>query len=106
MEQKETFGGSAGVDTERLMKELGQGRRFHLVNYVLLALPVYVAAYYAINYVFLAADVPYRYTPRGHFTARTCEPAAHNYNNNYPIDIKLVCRWSRATAAREFLGSI
>lgn len=52
--------GSAGVDTERLMRELGQARRFHLTNYVLLALTVFVAALYATNYVFLAADVPYR----------------------------------------------
>ncbi|KAJ8716903.1 hypothetical protein PYW07_003530 [Mythimna separata] len=52
--------GSAGVDTERLMKELGQARRFHVKNYLLLALAVYVLAFYATNYVFLAADVPYR----------------------------------------------
>ncbi|XP_063826951.1 organic cation transporter protein-like [Ostrinia nubilalis] len=52
--------GSGGVDTDRLMQELGQFKRFHLTNYVLLALPVFVAALYAINYVFLAADVPYR----------------------------------------------
>lgn len=54
------FSGSGGVDTDRLMRELGQFKRFHLVNYVMLALPVFVAALYAINYVFLAADVPYR----------------------------------------------
>lgn len=52
--------GSGGVDTDRLMRELGQFKRFHLANYVMLALPVFVAALYAINYVFLAADVPYR----------------------------------------------
>lgn len=52
---------SAGLDTDRLMKELGQFRRFHLTNYCLLALPVFVAALYSTNYVFLAADVPYRY---------------------------------------------
>ncbi|XP_022828155.1 organic cation transporter protein-like isoform X1 [Spodoptera litura] len=57
---EEKFTGSAGVDMERLMKELGQARRFHLGNYVLLALTVFVAALYATNYVFLAADVPYR----------------------------------------------
>lgn len=61
MDEKDSLGGSAGVDMERLMKELGQGRRFHMSNYVLLALTVYVAAFYATNYVFLAADVPYRY---------------------------------------------
>ncbi|CAG9787573.1 unnamed protein product [Diatraea saccharalis] len=62
MERKEehTFQGSAGVDTDRLMKELGQVGRFHLINYFLLSLPVFLAAVYGINYVFLAADVPYR----------------------------------------------
>ncbi|RVE41008.1 hypothetical protein evm_014342 [Chilo suppressalis] len=62
MEKKEvqSFDGSAGVDADRLMKELGQFRLFHLFNYVLLFIPVYVAALYATNYVFLAADVPYR----------------------------------------------
>lgn len=49
-----------GVDTEQLMQELGQFRRFHLVNYCLLALVCYFAAHYALNYVFLAADVDYR----------------------------------------------
>lgn len=57
---EETYAGSAGVDMERLMKELGQSSRFHLSNYVLLAISVFVAAIYATNYVFLAADVPYR----------------------------------------------
>lgn len=52
--------GSGGVDTDRLMKELGQFRRFHMTNYVLLALPIFMASLYAINYVFLAGDVPYR----------------------------------------------
>lgn len=50
----------AGVDTERLMQELGQFRRFHLGNYCLLALVCYFAAHHALNYVFLAADVDYR----------------------------------------------
>lgn len=50
----------SGVDTDRLMQELGQFRRFHLCNYCLVALVTIVAALYAINYVFLAADVPYR----------------------------------------------
>lgn len=63
---EEKFGGSAGVDMEQLMQELGQARRFHLGNYVLLALTVFVAALYATNYVFLAADVPYRYTMHSH----------------------------------------
>lgn len=49
-----------GVDCEGLMGQLGQFRRFHLMNYALLALPVCVAALYGTNYVFLAADVPYR----------------------------------------------
>ncbi|KAL4709562.1 hypothetical protein ACJJTC_007293 [Scirpophaga incertulas] len=49
-----------GVDSDRLMKELGQFGRFHLLNYFLLSLPVFVAALYAVNYVFLAADVDYR----------------------------------------------
>ncbi|XP_013141700.1 PREDICTED: organic cation transporter protein-like [Papilio polytes] len=48
------------MDTDRLMHELGQFRKFHLLNYFLLALPAFAAAHYAINYVFLAADVPYR----------------------------------------------
>lgn len=52
--------GSAGVDSERLMKELGQAKPFHLINYFMLAFSVYVAALYATNYVFLAGDVPYR----------------------------------------------
>ncbi|KAG6440883.1 hypothetical protein O3G_MSEX001467 [Manduca sexta] len=56
----EVYSASSGVDPERLMHELGQFRRFHLINYVLLALPVFIAAFYAVNYVFLAADVPYR----------------------------------------------
>ncbi|XP_047025396.1 organic cation transporter protein-like [Helicoverpa zea] len=58
--EKEVFAGSGGVDTERLMRELGQARRFHLASYALLAVAVFVAALYATNYVFLAADVPYR----------------------------------------------
>ncbi|XP_061714575.1 solute carrier family 22 member 3-like isoform X1 [Cydia pomonella] len=49
-----------GVDCDHLMKELGQFRRFHILNYILMALVSYTAAHYAINYVFLAADVPYR----------------------------------------------
>lgn len=48
------------VDTERLMQELGQFKLFHLKNYFLLAIAVFSAAIYGINYVFLAADVPYR----------------------------------------------
>lgn len=48
------------VDTDALMQELGQFRRFHLVNYFLLALVPFALAHYAVNYVFLAADVPYR----------------------------------------------
>ncbi|XP_031766668.2 organic cation transporter protein-like isoform X2 [Galleria mellonella] len=51
---------AATFDTDRLMHELGQFRRFHVMNYFLLALTVFAAALYAINYVFLAADVPYR----------------------------------------------
>ncbi|XP_068617258.1 organic cation transporter protein-like [Battus philenor] len=51
---------AVAMDTDRLMHELGQFRRFHLINYFLLALPAFAAAHYAINYVFLAADVPYR----------------------------------------------
>lgn len=49
-----------GLDTDRLMQELGQFRKFHLVSYFLLSLVTFAAAHYAINYVFLAADVPYR----------------------------------------------
>ncbi|CAH0719744.1 unnamed protein product, partial [Brenthis ino] len=49
-----------GVDTDVLMHELGQFKRFHLINYVLLALVPYILSLYATNYVFLAADVPYR----------------------------------------------
>ncbi|CAH2241418.1 jg15615 [Pararge aegeria aegeria] len=48
------------VDTDALMQELGQFKRFHLLNYFLLGLVPFVLAHYAINYVFLAADVPYR----------------------------------------------
>lgn len=51
---------NSGVDVEQLMQELGQFRRYHLVNYCLLALVCYFAAHYALNYVFLAADVDYR----------------------------------------------
>lgn len=49
------------VDTERLMQELGQLKPFHLKNYALLAIACFFAAIYGINYVFLAADVDYRY---------------------------------------------
>lgn len=51
-----------GVDMEQVMQELGQFRRYHLGNYCLLALVGYFAAHHALNYVFLAADVDYRYT--------------------------------------------
>ncbi|XP_050348889.1 organic cation transporter protein-like [Nymphalis io] len=54
MEKKMQF------DTDALMRELGQFRRFHVVNYLLLALVPYVLAHYAVNFVFIAADVPYR----------------------------------------------
>ncbi|XP_075975361.1 organic cation transporter protein-like isoform X2 [Anticarsia gemmatalis] len=57
---EDSCAGSCGVDTELLMKELGQFKRFHLLNYVLASLTVFVAAIYATNYVFLAGDVPYR----------------------------------------------
>lgn len=50
----------SGLDTDQLMREMGQFKRFHLMNYCLLSLTVFVAALYATNYVFLAADVPYR----------------------------------------------
>lgn len=53
-------GAGGGVDCDQLMKELGQFRRFHLLNFLLMALVGYSAAHYAINYVFLAADVSYR----------------------------------------------
>ncbi|XP_023935702.2 organic cation transporter protein-like isoform X2 [Bicyclus anynana] len=48
------------LDPDVLMQELGQFRRFHLLNYLLLGLVPFALAHYAINYVFLAADVPYR----------------------------------------------
>lgn len=51
---------SQGVDVDRVMRELGQLRRFHVRNYCLLALVTISVAIYGINYVFLAADVPYR----------------------------------------------
>lgn len=51
---------NGGVDTDQLMQELGQFRRFHMGNYGLLALVAYFAAHHALNYVFLAADVEYR----------------------------------------------
>ncbi|XP_046978177.1 organic cation transporter protein-like [Vanessa cardui] len=47
-------------DTDSLMVELGQFRRFHIVNYALLALVPFMLAHYAVIYVFVAADVPYR----------------------------------------------
>lgn len=49
-----------GLDVDALMRELGQFRRFHLLNYVMLALVPFATALYAVNYIFLAADVPYR----------------------------------------------
>lgn len=52
--------GGGGVDTDRLMRELGQFRRFHVTNYCLISLVTITAAIYSVNYVFLAADVPYR----------------------------------------------
>ncbi|CAK1555043.1 unnamed protein product [Leptosia nina] len=42
------------------MRELGQLGRFHRRCYVLVAIAGFSAAIYGINYVFLAADVPYR----------------------------------------------
>ncbi|CAG9136528.1 unnamed protein product [Plutella xylostella] len=51
---------SQGVDVDRVMRELGQLQRFHVRNYCLLALVTISVAVYGINYVFLAADVPYR----------------------------------------------
>lgn len=54
------YKGSAGVDTEHLMKELGQFKRFHIYNYCMIVITVFVAALYATNYVFLAGDVHYR----------------------------------------------
>ncbi|XP_072932972.1 organic cation transporter protein-like isoform X2 [Epargyreus clarus] len=53
-------GKPASLDVDGLMRELGQFRRFHLINYFLLALVPFAAAIYAVNYIFLAADVPYR----------------------------------------------
>lgn len=52
---------SGRVDVDGLMQELGQFRRFHLWNYVLLALVSYVVPLHAMNYVFLVGNVPYRY---------------------------------------------
>ncbi|XP_050677874.1 organic cation transporter protein-like isoform X2 [Leptidea sinapis] len=46
--------------TERLVEQLGQHRVFHLRCYALVALTTFAAALYNTNYVFLAADVPYR----------------------------------------------
>lgn len=53
-------GGSSSVATDQIMEGLGHLGRFHVVNYILLALPVLSAATYSITYVFLAADVNYR----------------------------------------------
>lgn len=95
MEAKDSFKGSAGVDMEVLMKELGQARRFHLCNYVLLALSVFVAALYGTNYVFLAADVSYRYTLLSRMIATHGYPctfrvslrrAVRGNSGNYTID--------------------
>lgn len=49
-----------GLDTDQLMHELGHFRRFHVISYLLVTLVVVVSELYSINYVFLAADVPYR----------------------------------------------
>ncbi|XP_041979847.1 organic cation transporter protein-like isoform X2 [Aricia agestis] len=49
-----------GMDTDALMKELGQGGRFHIINYILVSLAMFSLAQYQTQYVFLAADVPYR----------------------------------------------
>ncbi|CAH2084349.1 unnamed protein product [Euphydryas editha] len=59
MGQVDTMG-QTQIDTDGLMRELGQYRRFHLLNYALLALVAFSVAHYGINYVFLVADVPYR----------------------------------------------
>ncbi|KAJ2951318.1 hypothetical protein O0L34_g5720 [Tuta absoluta] len=60
IEETEPHVEASGVNTDRLMQELGQFKKFHLFNYILLSLVTFTAAHYAINYVFLAADVPYR----------------------------------------------
>ncbi|XP_045498927.1 organic cation transporter protein-like isoform X1 [Colias croceus] len=52
--------GKTCVDTDALLRELGQFRRYHLMNYFLIALAGFSAAIYGMNYVFLAADVSYR----------------------------------------------
>ncbi|XP_060801640.1 organic cation transporter protein-like isoform X2 [Amyelois transitella] len=52
-----------GVDTERVMSELGARSRFHrfqLLVYALAGAAPWTAALYSTNYIFLAADVPYR----------------------------------------------
>ncbi|CAH2084350.1 unnamed protein product [Euphydryas editha] len=59
MGQLDTIG-QTQIDTDGLMRELGQNRRFHLKNYALLALVTFSLAHYGVNYVFLVADVPYR----------------------------------------------
>ncbi|XP_045769128.1 organic cation transporter protein-like isoform X1 [Maniola jurtina] len=59
-EEKASTEKAGHVDTDALMQELGQFRKFHVLNYCLLGVVPFVLAHYAINYVFLAADVDYR----------------------------------------------
>ncbi|XP_038214161.1 organic cation transporter protein-like isoform X2 [Zerene cesonia] len=54
------MGVQPGVDAEVLMRELGQFRRFHLLNYVLVFLASFMSCIYYTSYIFLAGDVPYR----------------------------------------------
>ncbi|CAK1585785.1 unnamed protein product [Parnassius mnemosyne] len=60
MAEKETKASGKALDIDQLMYELGQYRKFHLLNYCLLSAPLLLYCMYWINYVFLAADVPYR----------------------------------------------
>ncbi|CAK1585786.1 unnamed protein product [Parnassius mnemosyne] len=60
MAEKETKTSGKALDIDQLMYELGQYRKFHLFNYFLLSVPLLFYCVYGMNYVFLAADVPYR----------------------------------------------
>ena len=48
------------LDVDGIMVQLGQAGRFHIFNYILLALPAFQVGLLHTTYIFLAATVPYR----------------------------------------------
>ncbi|CAH2270037.1 jg17890 [Pararge aegeria aegeria] len=52
------------VDPESVMRELSHLGRFHLQVYLLIALAAVQVGLVHVTYIFLAADVPYRYRGR------------------------------------------